>query len=116
MKYVDDLSLAQAINLNDCVVSNPNPTHPLSYHERTNHILPSCNYTLQEDLNKIAIVSKNYEMVINTEKCKVVMFNSGRKIDAMPKLTLPGMGENYLEAVESFKLLGVKITSELKWK
>ena len=34
----------------------------------------------------------------------------------MPKLTLPGMGENYLEVVESFKLLGVKITSDLKWK
>ena len=44
------------------------------------------------------------------------MFNSGRKFDAMPKLTLPGIGEKYLEVVESFKLLGVKITSDLKWK
>ena len=43
------------------------------------------------------------------------MFNTGRKIDAVPQLTLPGMGGKYLEVVESFKLLGVKIRSDLKW-
>ena len=53
-------------------------------------------------------------MRINTEKCKVMMFNTGRKIDAVPQLTLPGMGGQYLEVVESFKLLGVRIRSDLK--
>ena len=115
MKYVDDLSLAQAINLKECVIPNPNPTHPPNYHERTNHILPACNYyTLQEDLNNISNYANNHQMIINTEKCKV-MFNTGRKIDAVPQLTLPGMGGKYLEVVESFKLLGVKIRSDLKW-
>ena len=115
MKYVDDLSLAQAINLKECVIPNPNPTHPLNYHERTNHILPACNYTLQEDLNNVSNYANNHQMRINTEKCKVMMFNTGRKIDAVPQLTLPGMGGKYLEVVESFKLLGVKIRSDLKW-
>ena len=43
------------------------------------------------------------------------MFNTGRKFDALLKLTLPGMKESHLEVVESFKLLGVKIRSDLKW-
>ena len=79
MKYVDDLSLAQAINLKECVIPNPNPTHPLNYHERTNHILPACNYTLQEDLNNISNYAKNHQMIINTEKSKVRASGRTRK-------------------------------------
>ena len=115
MKYVDDLSLAQSINLKQCVVPNPNPTHPLNFHERTNHILPPSTYTLQDDLNKLADFSKNHQMVINTNKCKVMMFHTGRKVDALPQLTIPGMGGDNLEVVESFKLLGVKLRSDLRW-
>ena len=33
----------------------------------------------------------------------------------MPHLALPGMGQGSLEVVEKFKLLGVKIQSDLKW-
>ena len=33
----------------------------------------------------------------------------------MPHLNLPGMGQGRLEVVEKFKLLGVKIQSDLKW-
>ena len=117
MKYVDDLSLAQAINLKDMLVTNPdpNPPKPLAYHDRTNHILPSSAYSLQSDLNELADYAKNHDMVINTNKCKVMMFNTGKKYAGMPNLTLPGMGQDRLEVVEKFKLLGVKIQSDLKW-
>ena len=54
-------------------------------------------------------------MVINTDKSKVMIFNTARKYDGMPCLTLPGMGGQKLEVVESYKLLGVKIRSDLKW-
>ena len=92
MKYVDDLSLAKSINLKECVVPNPNPTHPLSYRERTNHILPSYNYTLQEHLNNIANFANRHDMVINTDKCKVMMFNTGKKVDVLPMLTSARIG------------------------
>ena len=115
VKYVDDLSIAQSINLKECVVPNPNPTHPLAYHERTNHCLPSSTYSLQNDLNDLTEYAENHGMVINTDKCKVMMFNTGKKHDAMPHLTLPGMGGKDLEVVESFRLLGVQIRSDLKW-
>ena len=54
-------------------------------------------------------------MKINEKKCKVMIFNTGRKYDGMPQLTLSGHGDNYLEVVETFKLLGVIIRSDLKW-
>ena len=54
-------------------------------------------------------------MTINRNKCKVMMFNPHRTYAGMPKLTLSGIGEGYIEVVEKFKLLGVKIRSDLKW-
>ena len=41
-------------------------------------------------------------MVINTGKTKVMMFSPSRTYDGTPKLTLPDMGDDYLEVVESF--------------
>ena len=94
---------------------DPNPQKPLAYHERTNHILPSNTYSLQSDLNELADYAKSHDMVINTKKCKVMMFNTAKKYAGMPNLTLPGLGSESLEVVEKFKLLGVKIQSDLKW-
>ena len=54
-------------------------------------------------------------MKINTKKCKVMMFNTAKKYDGMPTLTLPGMGGDYLEVVDKFKLLRVMIKSDLEW-
>ena len=55
------------------------------------------------------------EMQINEEKSKVMLFNTARLYDGMPKLTLSGVGDDYLEVVEKFKLLGVIIRSDMKW-
>ena len=40
MKYIDDLSLATAINLKENLVKDLGLPRPLSYHERTSHRLP----------------------------------------------------------------------------
>ena len=78
LKYIDDLSVAQAINLKECLVTNPNPnpTLPLSYHDRTNHILPAESYQLQDQLNQLVKYSEDNQMVINVEKCKVMIYYS----------------------------------------
>jgi hypothetical protein len=54
-------------------------------------------------------------MKINVNKCKVMIFNTGRTYDGMPQLTLSGHGDNYMDVVETFKLLGVIMRSDLKW-
>ena len=117
MKYVDDLSLAQSLNLKECLITNPdpNPPRPLAYHDRTNHLLPTDSCQLQEQINQLVQYSDINQMKVNENKCKVMIFNTGRKYDVMPKLTLSGQGENYLEVVEKFKLLGVMIRSDMKW-
>ena len=117
MKYVDDLCLAQSLNIRECLIPNPNPNpaRPLAYHDRTHHLLPTDNCQLQEEINRLVTYSENNQMRINENKCKVMIFNTGRKYDGMPKLTLSGEGENYLEVVETFKLLGIIVRSDMKW-
>ena len=44
-----------------------------------------------------------------------MIFNTARKYDATPQLTLSGPGVNSLEVVETFKLLGVINRSDLRW-
>ena len=42
-----------------------------------------------------------------------MMFNTNRKYDGTPKLTVQGANE-YLEVMEEFKLLGVIVRSDMK--
>ena len=86
---------------------------PLNLHNRTKHCLPPGSSQVQEILNEIDSYAKEHEMVINTEKTKVMLFNRSKNTDFMPELRI-GDGE-LLEVVEEFKLLGVIIKSDLKW-
>ena len=115
LKYIDDMSLAEAINLKNKLVANPDPspTRPLSYHERTEHILPDDEFRMQEILNNLIEYCSKNQMKINGDKTKVMLFNNGRKFDFMPKISLDG--QNNLEVVEKIKLLGVHIRSDLRW-
>ena len=115
-KYTsDDMSIAQAVNLLDCLIPNPepNPPRPFEHHDHTNHTLPSENYQLQEQLDNLVEYSRTNQMKINENKTKVMIFNTRRKYDGRPKLAVEG--EGYLEVVEVFKLLGVMVRSDLKW-
>ena len=117
MNYVDDLSLVQSLNLREHLTPNPDPypARPLAYHDRTHHLLPANSCELQDHLSQLVEYSHRNEMQINESKSKVMIFNTGRKYDAMPKLTLSDTGDNFLEVVEKFKLLGVIIRSDMKW-
>ena len=54
------------------------------------------------------------EMEINVKKTKVMTFNqSRRKIDFMPNIIL---GNDILNVVDEMKLVGVVVSSNLKWK
>ena len=87
MKYVDDLSLAVSIYLKESLVTNPemNPQRPLSYHNRTNHILPLRKNVMQQEFYKLTEFANQHEMVINADKTKAMLFNSARKWDFIPE-------------------------------
>ena len=53
MKYVDDMTLAQATNLPECLISNPDPHRPFELHDHTGHLRPAANYQLQEQLDML---------------------------------------------------------------
>ena len=116
LKFVDDMTLGEALNLRECLVPNPEPNqpYPLAYHDRTQHVLPDSSNKMQMQLNRLVDYCTENDMRINQGKTKVTIFNTARLYDFMPRLCI---GENTnLEVVEQFKLLGVIFQSNLRWQ
>ena len=68
---------------------------------------------LQDVLNKEAVGTVRDKMVINDTKCNIITFNFSSKNTKPQNLLLNG---NPIKSVEKISLLGVIITSDLKWK
>ena len=107
MKFVDDLAIAEAINVKDHVLPNPDPhpPRPLAYRDRTLHVLPSHLTPVQDELHNMVQYCEDNSMQINKDKTKVVLFNTARKYDFLPQLSIDGFTK--LEVVEEFRLLGI---------
>ena len=114
LKYVDDLTLAEALNLNTALVSDSDNylEKPLTYHNRTEHILPPQESLLYKQVEELLNYTKENEMKINKDKSKLMLFNTKKSRDFTPKIAIKG---KEIEVVEELKLLGVKITNDLKW-
>ena len=115
MKYIDDMTMAEAINLRQKLMPNPDTSQPrpFSYHERTQQVLPENDFNLQDNLNKLLEYCRANEMSVNKDKTKVMLCNTGLEYDFVPKLSIDG--ESFLEVMEQFKLLGVIVRSDLRW-
>jgi hypothetical protein len=115
LKYVDDLSYLTAIHLKKKLTGNPdsNPVRPLAYHNRTSHVLPQEENELQKQMDRLSLYAEENEMQINSKKTKLMLFNTSKTYDFMPVVT--DSDGKALELVEEFKLLGVMVTSDLKW-
>ena len=85
---------------------------PLTYHNRTEHLLPPHKSRVQEQLKELLENANENKMKINTKKTKVVVFNTARTRDFTPELNKE---DEPIETVDSLKLLGVIITSDLRW-
>ena len=113
-KYVDDLTIAEALNLKEKLKSDPEKVweEPVNYHNRTKQILPINESKVQEQLTKLQQYATKNEMKINHDKSKVMLFNTAKRNDFTPKMTVE---DTTLDVVEEMKLLGVQITADLKW-
>ena len=114
LKYVDDLTLAEAINLPKTLVSVPDSERPLPdmFHSRTGHVLPNEKSSVYKQLVKTKEYADQNEMKINFKKTKVMLFNPCTSIDFMPDLRLDN---HELKVVEELKLLGLVIQPDMKW-
>ena len=114
LKYVDDMTLAEPINLADNLVHVPDSERPLPdmYRARTGHVLPAGCSEVHRQLQRTEQYARDNQMEINYKKTKLMLFNPCWSIDFMPELEL---GNGQLELVEEMKLLGVIIQSDMKW-
>ena len=114
LKYVDDMTLAEAIDLPSNLVQVPDKDRPLPdmYHARTGHVLPVQNSRVFRLLQKTEEYARENDMLINYNKSKVMLFNPCHNVDFMPELEF---GTDQLELVEEMRLLGVVLRSDMKW-
>ena len=116
MKFIDDMTMAEALNLKDCLEPNPDPNmpFPLAFHDRTQHVLPDSKNEMQRQLDRMTLYCQENDMKMNHKKTKVAIFNTARTYDFMPKLSIEE--KTHLEVVEEFKLLGVVFQTDLRWQ
>ena len=114
VKFIDDGTVATSINLKKCLIDDPeNRPRPLNYHERTKQILPPENNLLQFYLNDTEQFTKDNLMKINPKKSQVMLFNKSRNWDFPPEVSFSD--NNLLESVPEMKLVGVVVSSDLRW-
>ena len=115
LKYIDDLSVLQALKLSevlqDDVLLRP---LPLSFNERTRHVLQPIHNPLQKALFELEEFTQQKNMKIKEKKTNIMKFNFSKKFDFPPELSLKGFSGN-MEVVKETRLLGVILTDDLKW-
>ena len=116
LKYVDDLTLAEAINLPDKLVSVSEDERPMPdmYHARTGHMMPNQleNSRVLQQLVKTKQYADDNDMKLNFKKTKMMIFNPCTSIDFVPQFALD---DQEIEVVEEMRVLGITITSDMKW-
>ena len=101
LKYIDDQTQAEAINLKNVLDMKANIDGPRNYHDRHGHKLISECSKLQSNLEEISKYADLHQLKINEKKTKIMPFNFSKKYDFMPILTL---GKKELEVVYETKL------------
>ena len=113
-KYVDDMTVGEAIILKETLVDDEDNIldNPLTYLDRFQLVLPEAKSKVQMQLKELETHASQNEMKINNKKTKSMLFNSAKTKDFTSKLKIDN---DIIELVEEMKLLGVKITSDIKW-
>jgi hypothetical protein len=113
LKYVDDLSIAEAVILKDNVLPAPvDRQQPDPYRARTGHVLIKENSEVFKQIHEIDKYASTNDMKLNLKKTKLMMFNNCKSIDFLPTFSIDG---HEIDLVEEMKILGVVITSDMKF-
>ena len=112
LKYVDDLSLAESIDMNSQLSQVPVDERPQPdmYRARTGHVLKTEESKVFDQLKQIEEYAKDNHMKINVSKTKLMLFNPCTSKDFMPEIALK---DTRIDLVEQTKLLGVVLSSNL---
>ena len=112
-KFMDDLSLLKTVLLTNVGLATYNvKQHVPSNIPSHNQIISKDNLWTQKYLDSIQRWTDDRMMVLNEKKTKNIIFNFSKENQFSTKLMLKN---EPLEVVNETKLLGVYITSDLKW-
>ena len=112
-KWLDDLSVLEIVNLLTVGISSYNirtqvpndiPSH--------NGYIEAKNLKIQKNIDSICEWTRSKQMKINAKKSCGIIFNFTDKYKFTSRLNIDG---HPLKLVEETKLLGVILTSDLKW-
>ena len=110
---MDDLSILEIVNLLTVGITSYNiKLHVPSDIPVHNQYIPSANLKSQYWLDEINKWTVNQKMMINEKKTKSLIFNFTDKYQFGTRLHL---NDEIIEVLDSTKLLGTIITSDLKW-
>ena len=114
LKYVDDLTLVEAVTLKEQLTEVPIEQRPQpdNLHARTGHTLKPENSKVFNELEKTKMYAVKNGMKLNNKKTKLMLFNPALTLDFMPSFNLE---KEEIELLEETKLLGLVITSNMSW-
>ena len=112
-KFVDDLTVLEVVNLLTVGISSFNirAQVPTDIPEH-NQFIPPHNLQSQDWLDQIDNWTQNQKMLINVKKTKTMIFNY---TDNYQFTTRMRINNKNIEVIDSTKLLGTIISSDLKW-
>ena len=113
-KFVDDLTLMEAVQLNTSLTQKPIIIGPRNFDDVGDFNLLGENSILQHQLNDLRDYTALHKMKINEKKTKIMVFNMSQKKQFSPHLTLSDDGDP-LEVIRSTRLLGTMVSNCLKW-
>ena len=111
-KWIDDFTVLSSIDLKRTLVAHKEPVRPVTYHDRTGHILPRNENCQQDEIDKIVCLSVQRNMQLSQPKTKTMIFNPLRIYDVLPQISIK-QGE-FTEVVEEQKILGNIVRSDLR--
>ena len=106
MKFVDDLSIAAKISLNDDLVEDLNMVKPLTYDQRFETRIKDSSNILQQITDSLMEFSNERQMKINTGKSCVMKICKSRTKAFPTEIKIDG---DFLEVKNEMKILGVKL-------
>ena len=113
VKWIDDMTICNAVNLKTSVVPEDRPVpRLLPYHSRTEHRLPRCRNPMQDDLDSLRRYTNTHLMALNESKTKAMFCNSRIKWDLVPELSLNG--KDNIDIVDEIKIVGFIMRSDMK--
>jgi hypothetical protein len=112
-KYVDDLTVAEALNMKESLVPNPDRTLPDPYHARLGQKLEPEKSQVYGQLHKIQDYALENDMKLNFSKTKFMLFNPTQNYDFVPDFEVEASG---VQTMEEMKLLGLVVRNDLSWK